>query len=86
MTATFYIIIALIVGLILGRSMDSAKKVTITRAPDIERLDYLETTKQSVFYNDIAKAWSVLNADGKPVKAARDLRTAIDYARGQSNA
>ena len=85
MTTTIAIIVSLIVGAILGRSMVSTKTVTITRTPDIKRLDYLETTKQSVFYNDIAQAWAVLTADGKPIKAARDMRAAIDHARARSN-
>ena len=76
---------SMIFGVLLGRSMVDAKKVTITRAPDIERLDYLETTKQSAFYNDEATAWAVLDTAGKPIKAARDLRSAIDYARERSN-
>ena len=81
MLTTLAIIIALIVGAILGRSSVKVPPV----APDIERLDYLEATKQSAFYNDEAKAWAVLDTAGKPIKAARSLRSAIDFAKGRSN-
>ena len=83
MTTTIAIIIALIVGIVLGRS--SVKMPPVVPNLDAQRLDYLETTKQSVFYNDIAQAWAVLTADGKPIKAARSLRSAIDFAKGRSN-
>lgn len=82
MLTTLTIIISLIVGAILGRA---SVKPPVTHNLDTPRLDYLETTKQSAFYNDTAQAWAVLTADGKPIKAARSLRSAVDFARGQSN-
>ena len=83
MTTTIAIIVSLIVGIILGRA--SVKVPPVVPNLDAPRLDYLETTKQSAFYNDTANAWAVLDTAGKPIKAARDLRSAIDYARGQAN-
>ena len=83
MLTTFTIIISLIVGAILGRS--SVKVPPVVPNLDALRLDYLETTKQSAFYNDQAQAWAVLDTAGKPIKAARSLRSAIDFAKGRSN-
>ena len=83
MLTTLTIIISLIVGVILGRS--SIKMPPVVPNLDAPRLDYLETTKQSAFYNDQAQAWAVLDTAGKPIKAARSLRSAIDFAKGQSN-
>ena len=83
MSATFYIIVSLIVGIILGRA--SVKVPPVVPNLDAPLLDYLETTKQSAFYNDEAKAWAVLDTAGKPIKAARRLRAAIDYAKERSN-
>lgn len=76
-------IVSLIVGIILGRT--SVKVPPVVPNLDTPRLDYLETTKRSMFYNDTATAWAVLDTAGKPIKAARDLRSAIDYARERSN-
>ena len=72
MSATFYILISLIAGIVLGRS--SVKMPPVVPNLDAPRLDYLEATKQSVFYNDQAQAWAVLDTAGKPIKAARSLR------------
>ena len=83
MLTTLTIIIALIVGAILGRS--SVKVPPVVPNLDTPRLDYLETTKQSAFYNNTAQAWAVLDTAGKPIKAARSLRSAIDFAKGRSN-
>ena len=83
MLTTLTIIIALIVGAILGRS--SVKVPPVVPNLDTPRLDYLETTKQSAFYNDQAQAWAVLDTAGKPIKAGRTLRSAIDFAKGRSN-
>ena len=83
MTTTFYSLVALIVGIILGRS--SVKVPPVVPNLDAPRLDYLESTNQSAFYNDTAKAWAVLDTEGKPIKAARSLRSAIDYAKARSN-
>lgn len=83
MTTTIALIVSLIVGLILGRS--SVKMPPVVPNLDAPRLDYLEATKQSAFYNDQAQAWAVLTADGKPIKAARSLRSAIDFAKERSN-
>ena len=59
MLTTLTIIISLIVGVILGRS--SIKMPPVVPNLDAPRLDYLETTKQSAFYNDQAQAWAVLS-------------------------
>lgn len=83
MLTTLTIIISLIVGAILGRS--SVKMPPVVPNLDALRLDYLEATKQSAFYNDQAQAWAVLQPDGKPINAARSLRSAVDFAKGRSN-